>query len=685
MNKYTFLIVLLSASSLWINGQWQTAPDEMYLEENAEDWAAGTENETDFSLLLEDREYWLQHPLNLNTATADQLAQLYILNDFQIAAILENRKRGCFLSIYELLYIPGMRDKDVILLKPFVVCEPPPENKESIKSLRNSIDHQILLRYQRVTEQQEGYLPPPDSEPGKPHYLGSPDKLYLRYRLDAKDVLKAGILMEKDQGEEFFTGSNRYGFDFYSAFLSFSPAKSFLRQLIIGDYHVRLGQGLILWSSGAFGKSAGLNNLVRSGLVMKGNLSTDENCFFRGAAVTVGRGDLFLTCFVSSKHIDASPADDTLQADAFSTIATSGLHNTPAELVKEDYLKEQAAGVSLRYNRNRLNLGINGFCQRYDKYCTGQDRLYENFYFAGKDYCAASFDYRYLAKRMQLFGEAAFSYQSVALLNGALFYLHPGVSLALLHRYYDKSYYSSWSDAFREGTKVNNEEGYYAGIETVFGNNRWSFYADIFSFPWLRYRVNVPSQGYEISSAWDSNIGPLQFFFRYKREEKPVNRDTGDQVYEIVSHLREQYKLRIRWPLYGKLSLQGRFELTKSAIQGDTNRYGYLICGDIQYAPGNGHFRLSGRAAWFHAGDFDARLYTWEGDILYASGTQMFYGEGWRFMILGRYDINKRISIWCKLSRTWFPGEDKIGSGLNTIAGDHRSEVKLQVIINLEK
>jgi len=46
------------------------------------------------------------------------------------------------------------------------------------------------------------------------------------------------MTMEKDPGEEFFRGSNRVGFDFYSAHLYYRNISRTVKALAFGDYQV---------------------------------------------------------------------------------------------------------------------------------------------------------------------------------------------------------------------------------------------------------------------------------------------------------------------------------------------------------------------------------------------------------------------------------------------------------------
>jgi len=73
--------------------------------------------------------------------------------------------------------------------------------------------------------------------------------------------------MEKDAGEEFFTGSNRKGFDYYTGFIYLRDVHPFFKEVNIGDYSVSMGQGLIMHNSFGAGKSAYVMNIKRGGSI----------------------------------------------------------------------------------------------------------------------------------------------------------------------------------------------------------------------------------------------------------------------------------------------------------------------------------------------------------------------------------------------------------------------------------
>ena len=64
-------------------------------------------------------------------------------------------------------------------------------------------------------------------------------------------IMLVSFTGEKDAGEEFFQGSQKNGFDFYSAHL-FVQGFGTIKQLAIGDFQAQFGQGLTFWSGLAF-------------------------------------------------------------------------------------------------------------------------------------------------------------------------------------------------------------------------------------------------------------------------------------------------------------------------------------------------------------------------------------------------------------------------------------------------
>jgi hypothetical protein len=189
-----------------------------------------------------------EHPVNLNTASREDLKPLHelvLLTDIQITAILNYRdKLGNFISIYELQSVPYLDLETIKAILPYVRVNS--DISQFQVKLHDELlrgDYTILLRGQQILEEQKGYTPSDSTYPTR--YLGSPLGLYFRFRYQYGTKLSYGITGQKDPGEEFFKGSQRQGFDFYS-FHFYYTGNKFLKALALGDYELKFGQGLIV-------------------------------------------------------------------------------------------------------------------------------------------------------------------------------------------------------------------------------------------------------------------------------------------------------------------------------------------------------------------------------------------------------------------------------------------------------
>lgn len=291
-----------------------------------------------------------EHPININTATTEDLQRLPFLTAQQIEDIEAYIYRyGAMKSLGELAMINGMSWAQRQLLTCFVyVGEVKTRSFPSLRQIAKYGKHELMGMVKVPLYERKG-----DADGS---YMGSRYKHWLRYQFRYSDKVKMGFTGSKDAGEPFMSKGNGAGYDFYSFYLQIRGWGR-LKNLTLGRYRLHEGMGLILNNDFSFGKLSTLSALGRNSNVIRAHSSRYAANYLQGAAatVTVVRG-LDVTGFVSYRKIDATLKDGGIQ-----TILISGLHRTASEMAKKDVASAFLAGGNVSYRRGALHVGATGF------------------------------------------------------------------------------------------------------------------------------------------------------------------------------------------------------------------------------------------------------------------------------------------------------------------------------------
>ncbi|MCB0654467.1 MAG: helix-hairpin-helix domain-containing protein, partial [Saprospiraceae bacterium] len=272
-----FLLPFSSLPALAQVDSLQQPPDAT--QQVIEDFLQNTESEGDFDFntVFEELQFYQENPIDLNEAGEEDLQSLQLLSDIQILELLNYRRMaGDLISIYELQAIPSFDLLTIRRILPYVTVDKGIDDYQlSIPRMLAEGQNELYLRWSRIVEEQKGYSPLEEGQTAQ-RYLGDPNQFYLRFKHAYSNKLSYGITAEKDRGEEFFAGSNKQGFDFYSAHLFIKDYNRTIKAIAIGDYAVSFGQGLILYSGFGAGKSSYVMNIKRSARVLRPYTSVNE-------------------------------------------------------------------------------------------------------------------------------------------------------------------------------------------------------------------------------------------------------------------------------------------------------------------------------------------------------------------------------------------------------------------------
>jgi hypothetical protein len=634
------------------------------------------------------------NPIDINRADAETFQATYLLSPLQINSLMNYRNAfGQLLSLYELQAVPEFDLQTIENLIPFITLGSSGlRSKKFWDRVREEEQAYLLFRHQRTWQTRRGFTPADTSRSGtiSSRYLGDPNTIYLRFRIQHARDFSMGVTLEKDAGEQFIWDRKtaRYGFNFFSFhFTRYYVGK--WKTIALGDFQASFGQGLIFGAGYSLGKGAETVPTVRrSSIGILPYTAVMEFGFFRGIGATRQFKNWQATLIASQAPRDGRIAAsiDSLESsiDVISSINQSGLHRTPSEISTKNQFQETNLGTNAQYSHpsGRFQMGGNSLFTRFNRPWIRTPQIYNRFEFAGQSNLVSSLYFNYNWKNFFLFGESAISQSGgTGSVLGFVSSLSKQVDFSMLWRKYDKDFHSFYSSAFSENTRPINEQGVYLGIQ-IRPEKRWKInaYYDYFNFPWLRFRVYAPSKGYE----WLARISyqptrNLIAFIQIREEQKDRNLpDSGEPAlpYLVKPINKINGLLSLEYHVSKNFFLRSRILTSRLKIEENITQ-GLMILQDVQY--GQKKWRLTGRAALFDAETFDNRLFAFENNVLWTFSLPSFFGQGMRYYFLGQYQFTPKLTAYFRFSKTSYTDRDVISSGLQRIDGPNQTDTALML------
>lgn len=620
----------------------------------------------------EDLEEMAQHPVNLNTATREELERIPFLTASQVEDILFYIYRyGQLKSMSELTLISSIDWYQRQLMSCFfyVADDGSKPAFPSLKTIAQYGKHEVMGMLKVPFYERKG------DASGTDGYLGYPYKHGLRYQFRYGNSVKLGFVASQDAGEPFFGGRNTMGYDFYSFYLQVKNLGRW-KNITLGRYRLNVGLGLILNNDFGFGKLSALTSLGRSSsCIIRGHSSRSSANYLQGAAATYTllKG-LELTGFLSYRQIDA-----TLSADGggIKTILKTGLHRTVNEIAKQKIASNTLVGGNISYKRQGWHIGGTAFYTSFSLPLTpNKSQLYKRFAPEGNAFWNASISYGYISHRLTLSGETATGdCGSIATLNAASYLCSDHFTLMALHRFYSARYYSLFSNSFSEGSDVQDENGVYLGF-TWIPAHHWSItaYSDFAYFAWPKYQTRESTQ------SWDNLVNilfqpsrVLTVGGRFRYKDKAGTTTSRLRLYATISQK--------RWS--AKTSFDYTMSQAESAMknEGDELSKGYMVSEHIGWEWKWKQLKgtLRGCLGYFHTSDFASRIYAYEPGLLYQMSFGSYYGEGIRYALVARSEIGSHLLLVAKLGTTDYFDRSHISSGLQEISRSSQTDLEIQV------
>lgn len=661
-----------SNSSLEETGDWHLLLEEMAENEmETEEWE---------ELLTE----LANNPIALNTASREQLESIPMLNDEQVENLSYYLYRyGPMVSISELMLVEGMDSRTVRWLKPFVRIDALKETAIMYPPMKKALKYgkqEIRWTVGTTLQQRQGYHHDLDSIN---RYLGDPIHTNFRYGYDYKDQLQWGLVLEKDAGERWWDKKSG-GIDYSSFHVLLKDSKR-KNTLIVGDYSVRFGQGLVCGSSFSLGKSTTGGIPEQTGGYVSRHFSASECNFLRGIVVrltlkpfVLEKGQKFgieMYSFVSKKREDSS-----VENEQFTSILTTGLHRTHSEIENRKKIGTSVLGSHLAFRWTNFTAGITATKWLYDATAVHSLEGWKVFNLSGNCGANASVNFRSVIHGFLTFGEMALDQKGhKAMLTGLSFKPRPRMTVSMLGRKYDPAYVAMSSNAFSEGASTQNEEGIYLSTDFQLAKRiRFSGFMDVFRFPWLCYRVNAPSQGVEFAGELNATIGrngliKLQVKSKIREKNQTTSLLPTDPIQAFSKkQLRLQFTQKIGFWSMKTLLQCNRHAFNKSKTDG------WALAQDLGLTTSDNRLSFLLHTVLFNTPYWENKIYLWEKDVPGAFSMPMLYGRGCRTSLFIKYNC-MNLTFLLKLADTVQPAMKYLGDGLEQINGNHKTDARLQL------
>ena len=583
----------------------------------------------------------VKNPMNINKADESVLLGVGYLKEVQITEIMRYiHAYGPLINVHELQTLPSMNEQTFFWLKSCFTITGSTQDQKLLHHLAGKEHSMLLIRYSAA----------PVTVPKE--WTGNGDKASIRFQTMIPNKMRFGLCLEKDAGEQirWNAAKNYYGFDNVNFYLHYLPSKKW-KHITIGTQRLQFGQGLLMGGGFYAGKgSETITTLRKTGrAIIPVGGTTEYGRLFGISSTYYFTRHISLTGFYSNTKEDAGIDTTNDNVPFIQSISETGYHRSLAELAKRKNIHVQLAGYHVRYESKHFSVGHTFLYRAVSHAIQPKETYYNQFYNRGQLFSGTSLDFQGRYQNMLLFGEVSFTATGgKAFLAGVMMALHRSTDLSFLYRNYGKEYISPYAQAFAESSAVSNEKGMYVGIK-IRPKKEWSIhaYADLFVFPWLKYRIHTPSTGeeYFIKIEYKPSKKTM-LYFQHRNEQKswdvtgttltlPAFRQSSILYFEHKLSLAITLRTRIQW---------GSYETNA------TTSTGSLYAQDIIYKKRK--YQLTFRWMWYEVADYNARQYAYEPDVPYSFYIPAYTGKAIHPMLIIKYNVFKNIDCWFKLSLT---------------------------------
>jgi hypothetical protein len=602
-------------------------------------------------------DYYLANPLNINLVSEQEMQSSLLFTSLQIAEFIAYRKQiGTFQSFLELQTIPSWDLEFLRRTQDYLIC--------SLTTPRwwkpSSSTHQILFKTDWTSETKKGFTDP--DLKSRVRYVGDRTNQTLRYRGQLNSNLRLGFLLQKDAGEKNLS-------DFSSGFIEFK-SKGRIEKIIVGDFVNQWGQGLV--QSGGFSLGKSFESIKATQKFHLGGLaysSSTEYGFYRGINTTFKLSEyLRIQSFISFRNLDATTGIDSIGQPFLRSRVEDGFHRTSSEIAHKNAMQERTLGANLVYSALTfpLLLQLNSVFTHWSL-PKPEGSGYKKAEWSGQTLRNYSVSFQYPFRNIRLVGEFAYAGKNrYSILQSGATSVSKKTDLSYLFRLYSSGYFSPTSNGLSENAENLNEIGLFLGHSYQI-NRQWrlSSFVDYFHFPGPKYQVSQSNtSGWEILSRliWEKRHKARGFIQGKwtRKEDKDLLQISLDGHYVPIKS----------WDCHLRLMA------TQTG-----NEKGYLLLQDTKWD--RGKWGIQYRLVWVNSPSYDTRLYAYEPGVPSSFLLPAYFGKAWKTSLVVIYQGNREIQLALKWARINYTDRTEIGTSLDLIEGDQKTDITLQMIYKM--
>lgn len=607
-----------------------------------------------------------ESPLNINTATREELSQLPFLSDRQIEDIHAYiYMHGPMLTLGELQLTGSLDYATRRLLREFVYAGEAAVKREkiSLDDLLKYGRNEVVARMDIPLYRRDGFrYHSPEELERYPNcaYLGNRVSHSLRYSFNWHNRIRIGLTADKDAGEPFFNRNSK-GYDFWSPYL-YLKDMGVLKELALGNFKARYGQGLLLGGGFSVGKSMALSSMSRQNQGLKPHSSTQEYGYLCGAGAALGWGHATYTLLAAY-----TPLDATLKGDSIiSSLKEDGYHRTELEWSKKHNVTLSTFAANVRYSYRGLNYGATVLYESLSLPYKGVSR-----------YAGLSADCSVNRSRYALQAELSVLNSRPAFIASNTLRFSNDWAVNMVFRHYSPGYAAFHSNAMADGS-VQNETGLLTGFTHKGRYIELSGYADLFMHPDPCSVASERSYGMDLRLEADRRLGRRDALYvtaRFKSKQKDC-KYTGQLEYCLTG----RYRLRWTHNCGSGAELKTQLYYVRYDFIAEPITNGYALTQSYSRSLLKERLDLNVSGAAFYTESYDCRVSVYESGLRYAYNFMSLYGKGGRLAVTLRYRMGQDMQLNLKAGGTYYLDRDEISSAQQRIAACHKEDISLQFI-----